>query len=169
MKLIVEKAAFEAAIKSIASCGKRLDAAIHRVAVSAAVHTAKNGNPVHVNALIENMPKGSRVNAVREWFTRFGPVSYNSETKLFETDKEHAKLMLSEMAAGAVVPSDVLEGISTPWTDLKPEGAYVPIDFTAMIVKAVTTAQKRIDADENKGDKIDQTLLSQITELVLAE
>ena len=77
--------------------------------------------------------------------------------------------MKAELTDGAIVPADVLEGISTPWTELKPEGGYTPIDFTAIIIKAVVSAQKRIDADEEKGDKIDPVLLAKITKLVIAD
>ena len=169
MKLIVTDVDFDAALKSITNSGKRLDAAIHRAAVSAAVHVALHGNPGRVNKLIAAMPKGSRVNALREWFTCFGPVSYDLKTKLFETDKEHAAVMKSELDDGALLPVDIEAGVAEPWTTKKPEGGYTPIDFTAIIIKAVVSAQKRLDADEDKGDKIDPVLLAKIAELVTVE
>ena len=173
MKLIVSDEDFDAAILSITTCGKRLDSAIHRAAVSAAVHVALHGNPGRVNKLIAAMPKGSRVNALRDWFTNFGPVEWDAKTKTFATDKDHAKLMKSELDDGeTIIPADVMEGVLKPWTECKPEGGYTPVDFTAMIVKAVVSAQKRQDELEgktDKGDKIDPVLLAKIAKLVIAD
>jgi len=166
MKLYTETAAFDAALVSIANRGKKLDADIHKFAVSAALHTAVHGQPHYVNKLIEAMPKGSRVNALREWFSLFGPVEYNSDTKLFVTDKDHAKQMVAELAEGHVVPTDIETGITTPWTDLKPEGGYKPMDFTAEILKAVGKAQDRLEKAEDKGDKIDPELVAAISALI---
>ncbi len=167
MKLYHETAAFDAALKSIVTCGKKLDNSIHRFAVSAALHTAVNGNPHWINELIANMPAGSRVNALREWFTNFGPVSYSEKTKLFVTDKEHAASMVSEIAEGAVLPIDLEAGLLQPWTEFKPDPEYQTMDFAKVIKIAVVKAQERLTAD--KGDTIDPVLLAKVQELVAAE
>ncbi len=166
MKLYTEKQAFEDALKSIVSCGKRLDRSIQQFAVSAAMHAVTNGNPCHINSLIANMPKGSRVNAVRDWFTTFGPVVFNKKTKVFDLDKDLAAIGKAEIDEGAELPEVIAVAIQTPWTDFAPEPKYQPIDFKALILKAVSTAQDRLDKDEGKGDKIDANLLAAVKSLV---
>ncbi len=163
MNLYTTTAALDAALKSIANRGKRLDADIHKFALSAALHTAVNGNPHYVNELIANMPKGSRVNALREWFSTFGPVEFALSSKEFVTDKDHAKQMVTEMNEGAKLPTDLVNGAEMPWTEFKPEAEYKPMNFTAEILKAVGRAQDRLDS--NKGDVIDTDLLARVLEL----
>lgn len=169
MKLYTETEAFAAALESIVNCGVRLDRSIQRFAVSAILHATVNGNPCHINDLIANMPKGSRVNAVRDWFTTFGPVEFNKDTKEFDLDKDAATAGRKEIADGAVLPEVIAVSVTTAWTDFAPEQAYKPIDFTKMIEKAVKIAQKRLDDDEGKGDKIDADLLTAVKALVTAD
>ncbi len=166
MNLYTEKSAFADALKSIVKCGKRLDRAIQQFAVSAILHGVQHGNVCHVNDLIENMPKGSRVNAVRDWFKTFGPVEYDKKTKKFVIDTALAAIGKAELDAGATLPALVAASVLIPWTDFSPEPPYAPIDFAEMILKAVNMAQKRLDANENKGDKIDVDLLSNIKSLI---
>ncbi len=169
MKLYTEKSAFADALKSIVNCGKKLDRSIQRFAVSAAMHAIVNGNACHINSLVANMPKGSRVNAIRDWFTTFGPVAYNKKSNEFDIDKDKAALGVAEIKAGATLPEVIAVAVQSPWTDFAPDPKYQPIDFTAMIIKAVVSAQKRIDEDANKGDKIDPVLLAKIAKLVTVE
>lgn len=166
MKLYTETEAFADALKSIVNSGKRLDRSIQRFAVSAILHAVVHGNVCHVNDLVANMPKGSRVNAVREWFTAFGPVEYNSKSKEFDLDKAAAAEGRAEIKLGSELPLDISASIFTPWTDFSPEPKYTPIDFTVMIQKAVALAQKRLDDDEGRGDKIDADLLTAVKALV---
>ena len=167
MNLYTESAAFADALKSIVNSGKRLDRSIQRFAVSAILHATVNGNPCHINDLIANMPKGSRVNAIRDWFKTFGPVEYNKQTKVFDLHKDKAELGRTEITDGAVLPEVIEVSVTTPWTDFAPDAPYAPIDFSDMILKAVTVAQKRLDADENKGDKIDTDLLAAVKSLLV--
>lgn len=169
MKLYTDKTAFADALKSIVNSGKRLDRSIQRYAVSAIMDATVHGNPNRVNDLIANMPKGSRVNAVRDWFKAFGPVEYDKKTKEFVLDKDLATAGRKEIADGAVLPDTIAVSVTTPWTDFAPDPPYAPIDFSDMILKAVKVAQKRLDADEGKGDKIDKKLLTAITKLVIAD
>ncbi len=169
MKLYKNTDTFKSALKSIVTRGKSLDRDIQRYAVSAILWTAMHGNCSHVNDLVANMPKGSRVNAVKDWFTTFGPVEYNRETKEFSVDTDHAAIMKAELASGAVLPELIAVSVTTPWTDFSPEAPYSPIDFLKVIQKAVASAQKRLDADEDKGDTIDPILLATISKLVTVE
>lgn len=169
MNLYTEKSAFADALKSIVNCGKKLDRSIQRYAVSAIMDATIHGNPNRVNDLIKNMPKGSRVNAVRDWFKTFGPVEYDKKTKEFTLDKGLADAGRKEIADGAVLPEVIAVSVTTPWTDFSPEPPYSPIDFSDMILKAVNIAQKRLDADEGKGDKIDADLLANVKSLLVTE
>ena len=169
MKLYTEKSVFADALKSIVSCGKRLDKSIQQFAVSAALHAVVNSNPCHINDLIENMPKGSRGNAIKDWFTTFGPVAWNAKTSKFDLDKDLRDDGQAQLKAGADLPEVIAVAILTPWTDFAPDPKYHPMDLVAVIMKAVNEAQKRLDKDAGKGDKIDPKLLAELKTLVTAD
>lgn len=137
MKLLVGTAAIEKAIVSIQTRGKKLDHDIHVAAVSAMAHHDEHGDVTLVNRLVNSMPKGSRVNALRDFILTYGKVKYDQENKLFVHDK--AGEFDLEGAAGIC------------WTEFKPEPEYVPFDALASVKQLIAKLDK---ADTTKGDKV---------------
>ena len=112
-KLLEGTAAINKAIDSIATRGKKLDRDIQVAALSAMQHHAVHGDVTLINRLVEAMPKGSRVNALRAFIETFGACRYDAESKAFV----HAK-------GGAFRLDDAMQIL---WNEFKPEPAYQPI------------------------------------------
>ena len=136
MKLITNKTALLAAFKSIQTRGKELDNDIWVAAVSAMAHHAKHGDVTIVNQLVEAMPKGARVNALRDFIMAFGKVKYDEENQIFAHDK-----------AGNF---DLDGAQEKSWTEFKPDPDYKPVDALAL----VTALVKKIKAERKEGDKV---------------
>lgn len=136
MKLLSTKPAIIAAITSIKNRGAKLDKDIWIAAVSAMAHHAEHGNPHLINDLVAAMPKGSRVNALRDYILAHGKVKYNEKEKVFTHDKE-----------GSL---DLEGALKVSWVEFKPEAEYKPMDVLKL-VKAL--AKKVEEADESLGDK----------------
>lgn len=137
MKLIKGAEAIDKAIVSIQTRGKKLDHDIHVAAVSCLAHHKQHGDVTLINRLVEAMPKGSRVNALREFVQAVGGVSYDEKAKAFKHEKGKA--------------FDMEAAVATSWTEYKPEPEYKPFDAMA----AMKAMLKRVDdADPAKGDKV---------------
>lgn len=112
-KLISGAAAITTAIDSIQRRGKKLDHDIQVAALSAMQHHAQCGDVSLINRLVEAMPKGSRVNALRAFIETFGAVRYDAESKKFV----HVKGGTFELGTAREIM----------WSEFKPEQAYQPI------------------------------------------
>jgi hypothetical protein len=147
MKLITDKTALLAAFKSIHTRGKKLDDDIWVAAVSAMAHHAKHGDVTIINQLVEAMPKGSRVNALREFIMAHGKVGFDADNQIFTHDKE------------GVFDLDGAQEKS--WTEYKPDPDYKPVDALAL-VKALA---KKISAERKEGDKVTDTQATAILKM----
>ena len=136
-KLITGKENLKAAFTSIKTRGAKLDKDIWIASVSAMAHHNEHGDVSLVNELVDSMPKGSRVNALREFILAFGKVTFDEENQIFMHNKEGVFNLEGSMECS--------------WTDFKPEQPYQPIDALALI-KAL--AKKVSNADADKGDKV---------------
>jgi hypothetical protein len=136
MKLFTSKASIVSAIASIQTSGAKLDNDIWIAAVSAMSHHAKHGNPHLINDLVTAMPKGSRVNALRDYILAHGKVKFNEKEKVFTHDKEGN--------------FDLDGALAISWVEFKPEAEYKPID----VLKLVKSLAKKVaEAKEENGDK----------------
>lgn len=153
-KLITDGKALDKAILSIASRGKKLDNDIWRCAVSAIAHhwadgdRSKGGDVTKINNLVAAMPRGARVNALRDFITAFGSVVYDPEQKIFVHDKNGS--------------ADIEGAMAQSWVEFKPEAEYKPFDALAAI-KAM--AKKAAAADLEKGDKCNKKQQAAILKL----
>jgi hypothetical protein len=148
-KLIEGAAAIDKAITSISTRGKKLDRDIWQAAVSAMAHHAQHGDVTLVNRLVEAMPKGSRVNALREFIMAHGKVGWHEEKKVFVHDKEGT--------------FDLEGALSVSWVEFKPEPAYVPFDAEA----ALRALMKKVEnADPTKGDKVPAGLVERLSAIM---
>tara|TARA_R110002111_G_scaffold123047_1_gene186887 strand:- start:170 stop:646 length:477 start_codon:yes stop_codon:yes gene_type:complete len=135
MKLITSKDAIIKAIASISGRGAKLDKDIWVAAVSAMAHHNEHGDVTIINDLVNAMPKGGRVNALRDYILAHGKVKFDNQVKAFVHDKEGS--------------FDSLGAMEVSWVEFKPEPEYKPLDA----LKLVTALAKRISAsDATKGD-----------------
>ena len=137
IKLITSKDAIISAIKSISGRGAKLDRDIWVAAVSAMAHHNEHGDVTIVNDVVAAMPKGGRVNALRDYILAHGKVKYMAEVKAFVHDRDGS--------------FDLEGAMATSWVEFKPEPEYKPLDA----LKLVTALAKRISAaDADKGDVV---------------
>lgn len=151
-KLLEGTAAINKAIDSIATRGKKQDRDIQVAVLSAMQHHATHGDVTLVNRLVEAMPKGSRVNALRAFIETFGACRYDAESKAFV----HAKGKNHRLN----------EAHETMWSEFKPEKDYQSVDPVAVLKGAI----KRLDADVKKlGDqsKVDPSLIAGLRDLLV--
>tara|TARA_R110002012_G_scaffold111320_5_gene256259 strand:- start:3032 stop:3505 length:474 start_codon:yes stop_codon:yes gene_type:complete len=136
MKLLKNKADIQKLAKSINTRGKKLDNDIWIAAVSAMAHHAEHGDVTIINEVVDALPKGSRVNALRDFITAHGKVGFDGDNQIFTHDK-----------AGSF---DLDGALAKSWVEFKPEQPYQPIDAAKLIAALVKKVQ---GADASKGDK----------------
>lgn len=83
VEIITDPKALGAAITKIGLAGKKLDAAIHRAAVSALAHAHKSGDACFVEKLLNVMPKGSRIKGLIAWVRDHAPVDIRTKNGEF--------------------------------------------------------------------------------------
>lgn len=151
--IVVGSEKIERLILAIKVGGIKLDRMIHQAGVSALNHVELHGDPVHVNNLVDAMPKGSRVNALREWFEAFGKVSYDEKTKKFKYNGAKHTLLK--------------DSIKKSWVVFKPDVKYIPFDYDTKLEQFFKLAFARAEkADKSKGDNIDISKLKSHAELL---
>lgn len=141
-KVIEDDAAINAAIKSIATRGAKLGNDMHIAACSVLNKLINSGDvPLaerRLNELFKAMPKASRVNALKQWFELYGPISFAKGKAVYAKRENVADLFT--------------EACKTPfWTLKGNEGvAYQPLDIVASINALIAKLGK--DESETKRD-----------------
>ena len=130
MKLFTTSATIVAAIEDIRVTGKKLDNMIQVAACSVIQHVEKHGDITLVNTLIEAMPNGSRVNALRDFIATFSKAEYDEATKAFKFNKEKK--------------TDLAGAQAIMWTEFKPEQPYVAFDLQALLSSLLKKADKAL-------------------------
>lgn len=69
----------EKLIEAISRTGKKLDADIQQALLLAVDHFADHGNPVYINRIYAEFPKGSKRDAAVLWLGKFGGVMVNKD------------------------------------------------------------------------------------------
>ena len=154
MKLFTSKKDIVAAIEDIRATGKKLDQMIQVAACSVLSHLDQHGDISLVNSLIDAMPKGSRVNALRDFIGTFGKLKYSDAKKAFVYDK-----------AGE---TDLNGAQSIMWTEFKPEQPYVAFDLKSLIASVIKKAETA-SSDANHKDEVDYDLLAQLRSVMAVE
>jgi len=135
MKLIEKAAEVTKLISSIEGRGKKLDADIHRCAVSCLYHADKHGDVTLLQKLIEALPKSARRNAVIGWACAFGKFAPSEDGKSVVFNREQE--------------SDIDQAMSiAPW-EFAPEQKFRPFDLDKELDKLL---KKAIEAAES-GDE----------------
>ena len=138
MKLFTETSDIVSAIEDIRATGKKLDSMIQVAACSVIQHVEKHGDITLVNTLIDAMPNGSRVNALRDFIATFGKVSYDDAAKAFTFDKAKK--------------TDLAGAQAIMWTEFKPEQAYVAFDLSVLLASVLKKADKALSDAPHEVD-----------------
>ena len=123
-------------IAEITEIGANLDKKLWIAAVSAMQLHAGCGQTGKINAVIDAMPKGSRVNAMRDFISAHGAVKWNKEKNTFTHDKKGK--------------SDLAGALAKSWVEFKPQQPNRPVDA----IKLIKAVVKKVQADRVEGDKV---------------
>ena len=134
VKLLVGVKAIEAALKSIFTRGQTLQDDMHIAACSVLAHVGKHSDIRLVNDLLAAMPEASRKNAMRDWFAKFGPVTFEGDKPAFN---RNGKVYLGDAMA-------------MPFWKLVPEKPYEPLVIDKFVAAMIKKLKK--DAKETKRD-----------------
>lgn len=110
---IMDKAAIEKAIDSIAKTGKKLYGNIQAAAVGCINHIDQCGDVRLFNHLFLAMPKGAPKGALRQWALAFGKIEANTGDNKKEAPFIYAKDKTTDLAGA----------IGNPWHGFAPEKA----------------------------------------------
>lgn len=155
MKLLTKTTDIEKAITSINKRGKTLDRDIHVAACSALNHCAQHNDTIYINRLIESMPKGSRVNALRDFMEKFGNIAYNEETKVFDYKKGKK--------------ADIEKAQEKSWTEFKPEPQFKGFDLEQQLKQVLVKASKMLqdsNPEHQSKIKVDTNQVEALAELL---
>lgn len=149
-KPIVGSEAIIQAIKNVERRGKQFDKDVHNLALSVMLHADKFGDVTHATNLVKALPKGTRSNAMKDWFIHFGKFKWNAETKSFNAD--HTK------------ETRIAEATAKPFYEFNAkEGAdYVPYDLVTALQKVWAQASKA----KARGDALPEAIMQQLEGMV---
>lgn len=148
--LIVGSDLIKKEIEGITKADKKLDDRIQVCGLSILDHIAQHGDITLANKLFLGMPKGSRRNALAEWFLAHGKLELNvdagtkKEAPFLYAKAKETKLELAEQ---------------TPWYNFAPEKAVDTVfDLSAALANIWKKAQAaQASGKEIKGlDKLEQ-------------
>lgn len=138
IKRIATDEAITKEIKTIKANGKKLQEAIHRVAVSIMARWLETGDRrpmlTNINALVEAIPEMGRKGALLAWAQLYLKLDYQDKQLTWP----EALRYTPDEAAIAVAEAE-------PFWALKPEPEYKPVDFNGLIARLVKAAEKDLE------------------------
>ena len=129
-------AELDKAFKSIKGRGNTLQMDVHKAAcgVLHRMNELGNNDVRIVGKLMESLPASYRTNAMRDWFTAFGPVAWDKNKPVFARDKADKTIALTA-------------ALAEPFWLFSPEADYKPLD----VDKALYALIKKLTADQTKS------------------
>jgi hypothetical protein len=130
IKLLVGEKAIKAAMVSIHRRGQTLQQDIHVAACSVLAHVEKHSDIRLITELLAAVPEMTRKNAMKDWFTAFGPVMFDGDTVEFVKGK----------------PVDMKGAMAEPFWLFSPEKPYQAIDVAKLIdgvIRKLTNDEKQ--------------------------
>jgi hypothetical protein len=153
---LTDDKSFAADAASIAKRGEAVQMDIHRHLYAIAFRWNETGDirPAvkRVNDLLTVLPKGLRLNAIREWVEVMFGFEYVEKSK---DAPEHFK---AGAIKGADLPMDTI--LHKRWYEFKAEAAYKPINFGESLQKLLKQAGQRVNSA--KGDEVDAEMLAAV-------
>ncbi len=141
MKLYKSLPQITKAIDALRVNGAALEAEAHLIACSALNHVIECGDVRGIGvvvSMLEAMPKMARVNGLRAWFEKFGPITFEGNVPFYDRTKRET----SNLAGAMVKPFwqfAVAEG--------KPYESPNPAKVMEALIKRLEHDQKRTDND----------------------
>lgn len=124
------------------------------MAASAAYHAHVTGDIRAINTVVASMPKGAKVNSLRDYFSAFAPVKWNETAKRFKFDGSKQVVLVN----GDGVEHELLgKMLAKAWWEMRAEekaDTYKPFDLGAKLLRLVKDSNKVLE----EGDKTKETL-----------
>ncbi|MEJ1593544.1 hypothetical protein SMA75_20330 [Escherichia coli] len=145
------------AIKSVHGRLKSAYADLHRILVSAIVHSARHNDPDMTTRAIDGCPSAARKQAMMAWACAYGPFSMGEKGKLVY-DKTRA--------AAVIVDANVNAAIAEPYWEFAPEPEYHQFDLEAALARLLKQAEKAMNEAEQDKTKLSPEKLAVLRSLV---
>lgn len=110
------------------------------IAIAVMVHLAQNGDIRVVRKFFENMPEGLRIKAMKVYFEKYAPVTFDDEGEVHYNKDGKLQLALA---------------MENAWWKAAPPERMVPFNFDAELARLVDKAVKRMEKNV-EGDVIDK-------------
>lgn len=124
------------------------------MAASACFHAHMTGDVRAINVVVASMPKGSKLNSLRDYFAAFAPVKWSEAAKRFKFDGSKLVALLGDDDA----PHELLTAmLAKSWWEMRAEekaSTYKPFDLGAKLLRLVKDSNKVLE----EGDKTKETL-----------
>jgi hypothetical protein len=151
LKLYTTLKAIDTATVAFTTQGLSLQAEAHKLAMSVLVHFGKNHDIRVVANFVKAMPEMARVNALKDWFCEFGPISFGEDGKTVTFVKDKA--------------TRVGDADAKPFWKFSPEPKYEAID----VVKMLASLQKKIETDTKKTGRNHTAVLNALKAIKVTE
>ena len=148
MTLLKGVKAIEDACVSISRRGATLQQDIHVAACSGLKHVGEHSDIRLIETLLKACPDMTRRNAIRDWFTAFGPVTFENNAAKF-------------IQGGRTLLGDAM---SKPFWSFSPEKPYVAVDLAALIGSTI----KKLERDEKETKVSHGVTIAALAKLVPA-
>lgn len=147
---------FAADAARLGKAGDKVQMDVHRHLYAIAFRWSETGDirpaVARVNTLIAAMPKGFRVNAIRQWVEAMFGFEY-----VEKQGEVPAGFKAGKIKADALPMDDILH---KRWYEFTAEAPYKPLNFGAELAKLLKRAGER--ATSAKGDDVDPKLLDAV-------
>lgn len=146
------------AITSIAGRSAKLDADIHRTAVSVIIHSAKHNDPDVAKRLVAALGKSARKQALIAWIVNYGA---------FALDDMGELVYVKERAAQVTSEENVHAAIAEPFWDFAgPEQQYKQFDLAAAINALLKKAEKALTTEAQDTSLVQPDKLAMLRSIV---
>lgn len=146
-----------AAIKSIAGRAAKLDADIHRAAVSVIMHSAKHNDPDVAKRLVDAMGKTMRKQALIAWIVNYGAFTLSEANELVYVKERRDQVMAQ---------ANIDAAIAEPFWSFAPEKPYVQFDLAKALQALMAKAEKALTAEGQDAALISPEKLAALRAIV---
>jgi hypothetical protein len=148
MKLLVGTKAIEDALMSIHRRGQTLQQDMHVAACSVLQHIGQHSDIRMAAKLLNAMPEAARKNAMRDWLSEFGPITFDGDNPIFV---QGGKVRLGDAQAN-------------PFWKFSPEKPYQAVDVAALIASTI----KKLEKDQKETKANHGSLIAGLEKLIPA-
>ena len=136
------------------------------MAASAAYHAHATGDIRAINVVIASMPKGTKANSLRDYFSAFAPVKWSETTKRFKFDGSKQVVLVT----GDGVEHELLgKMLAKSWWEMRKEESadtYKPFDLGAKLLRLVKDSNKVLEEGDKTKEKLTKVEVAALEDLV---